>query len=147
MRRKRRTLGWLVCLFAVSAVLSPLKSDPSSARAADATKPAAAARRPNMVFILADDLGYGALGCYGQRQIQTPRIDRLAAQGIRFTQFYAGSTVCAPSRCVLMTGLHTGHCHIRGNARVNLRPEDVTVAKVLQKAGYATGLVGKWGLG
>jgi arylsulfatase A-like enzyme len=103
--------------------------------------------QPNMVLILADDLGYGDLGCYGQRQIQTPRIDRLAAEGIRFTQFYAGSTVCAPSRCVLMTGLHTGHCHIRGNARVDLRPEDVTVAEVLKVAGYTTGLVGKWGLG
>jgi arylsulfatase A-like enzyme len=108
---------------------------------------AAAAEKPNIIFILADDLGYGDLGCYGQKQIQTPHLDRLAAQGLRFTQGYAGSTVCAPSRCVLMTGLHTGHCYIRGNARYNLRPEDFTVARLLQAAGYATGLVGKWGLG
>src|SRR3990170_4275665 len=120
MRRKRRMLGWLVRLLAVSAVWPLLKSDPSSARADDAPKPPVAARRPNIVLLLADDLGYGDLGCYGQRQIQTPRIDRLAAEGIRFTQFYAGSTVCAPSRCVLMTGLHTGHCFVRGNARLDL---------------------------
>jgi arylsulfatase A-like enzyme len=105
------------------------------------------AARPNIIFILADDLGYGDLGSYGQRQIQTPNLDRLAAQGMRFTQFYAGSTVCAPSRCVLMTGLHTGHCLIRGNAKENLRPEDVTAAELVQGAGYATALVGKWGLG
>ncbi|MBI1900339.1 MAG: arylsulfatase [Planctomycetia bacterium] len=109
--------------------------------------PAAAADKPNIILILADDLGYGDLGCFGQRHIQTPRIDRLAADGMRLTQFYAGSTVCAPSRCVLMTGLHTGHCYIRGNAKYNLRPEDVTLAEVLNSAGYATGLVGKWGLG
>ena len=104
-------------------------------------------RPPNILFILADDLGYGYLGCYGQKQIRTPNIDRLAAQGMRFTQFYAGSTVCAPSRCALMTGLHTGHGHVRGNARVPLRPEDRTIAELLQGAGYATGIVGKWGLG
>ena len=104
-------------------------------------------RRPNIVFILADDLGYGDLGCYGQQQIQTPHIDALAAQGMRLTDFYAGSTVCAPSRCVLMTGLHLGHCYIRGNSKLNLRPDDVTVAEALKPAGYATGLVGKWGLG
>ncbi len=103
--------------------------------------------KPNIVFILADDLGYGDLSCYGQTHFRTPNIDRLAAEGRRFTQFYAGSTVCAPSRCVLMTGLHTGHCFIRGNARLNLRPEDMTVAEVLKNAGYATGLFGKWGLG
>lgn len=108
---------------------------------------AEAESKPNIVYILADDLGYGDLGCYGQKDIQTPNIDRLAAEGIRFTQHYAGSTVCAPSRCALMTGLHTGHCYIRGNQRVNLRPEDVTVAEVLKGAGYATGLCGKWGLG
>jgi arylsulfatase A-like enzyme len=111
-------------------------------------RPAAGpAAHPNIVFILADDLGYGDLSCYGQTQFRTPNIDRLAAQGTRFTNFYAGSTVCAPSRCVLMTGLHTGHCTIRGNASVNLRPEDITVAEVLHRAGYRTGLIGKWGLG
>lgn len=102
---------------------------------------------PNIIIILADDLGYGDLGCYGQKQVQTPNIDKLAAEGIRFTQCYAGSTVCAPSRCCLMTGLHTGHAHVRGNALVPLRPEDTTVAEVLKAAGYRTGLIGKWGLG
>jgi len=106
-----------------------------------------APRPPNIVFILADDLGYGDLGCYGQARIKTPHLDRLAAEGTRFTQAYAGSTVCAPSRCALMLGQHTGHCRVRGNARVPLRPEDVTVAEVLKSAGYATGIVGKWGLG
>src|SRR5712692_4120630 len=87
------------------------------------------ARPPNIVFILADDLGYGDLGCYGQKQIQTPHIDRLAGAALRFTQCYAGSTVCAPSRCCLMTGLHTGHGTVRGNSLVPLRAEDVTVAE------------------
>ena len=109
--------------------------------------------KPNIVFILADDLGYGELGCYGQKLIQTPHLDRLAAEGMKFTQFYAGNTVCAPSRSVLMTGLHMGHTRVRGNAgKMNmqaqsLRTGDVTIARVLQQAGYATGLVGKWGLG
>jgi arylsulfatase A-like enzyme len=102
---------------------------------------------PNIIFILVDDLGYGDLGCYGQKRIQTPHLDAMASEGVRFTQCYAGSTVCAPSRCCLMTGRHTGHAHIRGNALVPLRPEDVTVAEVLKKAGYATALIGKWGLG
>ena len=104
-------------------------------------------RQPNVVFVLADDLGYGDLGSYGQKRIKTPNLDRLAREGMRFTDFYAGSTVCAPSRCVLMTGYHTGHALIRGNSKDNLRPEDITLAEVLQSAGYATGLAGKWGLG
>ncbi len=103
--------------------------------------------RPNIIFILADDLGYGDLGCYGQDKILTPNIDRMAEEGVRFTDCYAGSTVCAPSRCALMTGLHTGHCRVRGNARVPLLPEDVTVAELLKQAGYVTGIFGKWGLG
>lgn len=103
--------------------------------------------KPNIIFIMADDLGYGDLGCYGQKRIQTPNLDRMAKEGMRFTDFYAGSTVCAPSRCVLMTGYHTGHCFIRGNGKDNLRPEDVTVAEVLKKGGYTTGMIGKWGLG
>lgn len=113
----------------------------------------AAAPRPNIIFILADDLGYGDLGCYGQMRIRTPRLDRMAAEGLRFTRAYAGSTVCAPSRCALMTGRHMGHARVRGNAgRANplaqaLRAEDVTVARVLQQAGYTTALIGKWGLG
>src|SRR6202043_4154026 len=86
--------------------------------------PAKPTERPNIVFILSDDLGYGELGCYGQKIIQTPRIDRMAAEGIRFTDCFAGCTVCAPSRCTLMTGLHTGHCRIRGNAQVPLAADD-----------------------
>jgi arylsulfatase A len=106
------------------------------------------ARRPNIVFILADDLGYGALGCYGQQKIKTPNLDRLAAGGMRFTCAYAGSNVCAPSRSVLMTGLHTGHTPVRANGKKrHLYDEDVTVAEVLKKAGYVTGGFGKWGLG
>jgi arylsulfatase A-like enzyme len=111
---------------------------------------AMAQTRPNIIFIQADDLGYGDLSCYGQRKFKTPNIDRLAAEGLRFTQYYAGSTVCAPSRSALMTGQHTGHTRIRGNARYPLLPEDVTVAEVLKAtpgAGYKTALIGKWGLG
>jgi len=106
-----------------------------------------ARRPPNVVFILADDLGYGDLGCYGQQLIHTPNLDRMARDGLRFTQCYSGSTVCAPSRCCLMTGLHTGHARIRGNANVPLEPDDLTVAEVMRAAGYRTALVGKWGLG
>ena len=102
---------------------------------------------PNIIFILADDLGYGDLGSYGQTQIQTPTLDRMAAQGMRFTDVYAGFTVCAPSRNVLMTGEHTGHAKVRRNGAGPLRPEDYTVAELLKEHGYATGLVGKWGLG
>lgn len=104
-------------------------------------------QKPNIIYILADDLGYGDLGCYGQKIIQTPRLDNMAEEGMRFTDHYAGSTVCAPSRCTLMTGMHTGHARVRGNANVPLRPEDVTVAEMLKTAGYNTALIGKWGLG
>ncbi len=105
-------------------------------------------RRPNVVLFVADDLGYGELGCYGQKKIRTPNIDRLAAEGMRFTQAYAGSHVCAPSRSVLMTGLHAGHTPVRANgAGKHLYDDDVTVAEVLKKGGYATGAFGKWGLG
>ncbi|HXI51033.1 MAG TPA: arylsulfatase [Candidatus Saccharimonadales bacterium] len=104
-------------------------------------------RPPNIVFILADDLGYGELGCYGQERIRTPNLDRLAAEGMRFTRCYAGTTVCAPSRASLMTGLHTGHVSIRGNADLPLLTNEVTVAQVLQSAGYETACIGKWGLG
>ena len=109
--------------------------------------------KPNIIFILADDLGYGDLSCYGQQKFATPNIDRLAAEGMKFTQFYAGSTVCAPSRCSLMTGLHTGHCFIRGNKQDKdwgnfpLAADQTTIATLLKKAGYATGCFGKWGLG
>jgi arylsulfatase A-like enzyme len=105
--------------------------------------------RPNIILIMADDLGYGDLGCYGQKKILTPGIDRLAAEGMRFTQAYAGSSVCAPSRCSLMTGMHNGHNRIRDNLPhgVYLQPDDVTVAEVLKQAGYKTGAIGKWALG
>jgi arylsulfatase A-like enzyme len=108
---------------------------------------ARAAERPNFIFILADDLGIGDLGRYGQKKISTPRLDQMAREGMRFTQAYAGNTVCAPSRCALMTGKHMGHAQIRGNDRVPLRPEDLTIAEVLRGAGYRTALSGKWGLG
>jgi arylsulfatase A-like enzyme len=109
-------------------------------------------RPPNIILVVADDLGRGDLGVYGQRFIRTPNLDRMAREGMRFTDAYAPSPVCAPSRASFMTGLHQGHARIRGNMnhhneRVPLRPEDVTVAEVLKGAGYRTGLVGKWGLG
>jgi arylsulfatase A-like enzyme len=109
--------------------------------------------KPNVVFILADDLGYGELGCYGENLIATPNLDRLAAGGLKFTQFYAGCSVCAPSRSVLMTGQDMGHTTVRGNAghgnmaAQSLKAGDITVARVLKDAGYRTGLIGKWGLG
>src|SRR5206468_1379120 len=135
------------CRAACLALCLMVGSMPLMAAAADP------ALRPNIVFILADDLGYGDVGCYGQKRIQTPNIDRLAKEGLRFTDFYAGCTVCAPSRCVLMTAKHTGHAHIRGNAGRE-RPEipvppasHVTGGEVLQAAGHATALCGQWGLG
>ncbi|MBA7644669.1 MAG: sulfatase-like hydrolase/transferase [Calditrichaeota bacterium] len=112
-----------------------------------------APRKPNIIYILTDDLGYGDLGCYGQKRIRTPNLDRMAAEGIRFTDHYAGSTVCAPSRCALMTGLHMGHALVRGNREARpmgqypLPADTTTVAKLLKQAGYATALIGKWGLG
>jgi arylsulfatase A-like enzyme len=134
--------GWRLLLLGLCAVAALW-----SARAQPTNSPRLATRLPSIVFILADDLGYGDLGCYGQTKIKTPNLDKLAAQGMRFTDFYAGSTVCAPSRCALMTGLDTGHALIRGNAKIALRPQDLTVAELLKKAGYHTGLIGKWGLG
>ena len=104
--------------------------------------------RPNIVFIMADDMGWADLGSYGSTAIQTPNLDRLASQGMRFTDAYAGHTVCAPSRCALMTGKHTGHTTVRANAgTAPIRDSDVTIAEVLKQAGYATGGFGKWGLG
>ncbi len=126
------------CLTAERASASPLDNPPS---------------RPNIVVILADDLGYAEPGCYGQKVIKTPHLDAMAREGMRFTQFYAGATVCAPSRSVLMTGLHHGHTRVRGNAGAAnpaaqaLRESDRTVASILQQAGYRTALIGKWGLG
>jgi arylsulfatase A len=103
--------------------------------------------RPNILLIHADDLGYGDLSVYGQTRFATPSLDRLARGGIRFTQYYSGSTVCAPSRTALMLGQHMGHAWIRGNGDIPLRDEDVTVAEVLRQAGYRTAVIGKWGLG
>jgi arylsulfatase A-like enzyme len=111
------------------------------------SQPPPAPRRPNIILIVADDLGYGDLGCYGQTRIKTPNLDKMASEGLRFTSFYAGSTVCAPSRCCLMTGLDTGHAFIRGNGTQALRSSDTTIAELLHQAGYHTGLIGKWGLG
>ena len=113
----------------------------------------AAERKPNIIFILADDLGYAELGSYGQKKIRTPHLDRLAKQGMSFTRNYSGNAVCAPSRCVLITGKHPGHAFIRNNGEV--KPEgqrpipdsEQTIAEGLKKRGYATGAFGKWGLG
>jgi arylsulfatase A len=104
-----------------------------------------ATAKPNIIFIIADDLGYGDLGCYGQKTIKTPVLDKLAAEGVRFTQHYSGSTVCAPSRSALMTGLDTGSTWLRGNGKFELRadPEDLTVATLLKRAGYHTAMIGK----
>src|SRR5204863_5019042 len=99
--------------------------------------------------ILADDLGYGDLGSYGQKKIKTPHLDQLATEGTRYTQAYAGTTVCAPSRCSLMTGKHTGHATVRGNTspEMPLTESDAAIPQVFHAAGYTTGLIGKWGLG
>ncbi len=112
---------------------------------------------PNIIYLMVDDMGWGDAGCYGQKHIQTPNIDRFAREGTRFTDVYAGASVCAPSRSVLMTGQHLGHTRVRGNSgmiggvgeqrRVPLEPEDVTIAMLLKQAGYHTGMTGKWGLG
>jgi len=126
-------------------------------------------KKPNIIFIIADDLGYNDLGCYGQKIIETPNIDALATGGIRFTNYYSGSPVSAPSRCVLLTGKHTGHSFIRGNhewpergdvwnfemmeadprleGQYPIPSESVTFSKMLKSAGYTTGCIGKWGLG
>lgn len=123
--------------------------------AALATPVSAAERPPNVVFVLADDLGYGDLGCYGQKKIRTPNLDRLAAQGVRLTRHYAGNNVCAPSRCVLLTGKHPGHAEIRDNRSPAGHPEGqepvppgaLRLPLGLRERGYAVGGFGKWGLG
>ncbi len=114
-------------------------------------------RPPNIIFIMADDLGYGELGCYGQEKIETPHVDAMASEGMRFTQFYAGSAVCAPARCCLMTGTHGGHAYVRSNHEIGtwdsyrgqlpLPEKTETVAMLMKRRGYATGAFGKWGLG
>lgn len=148
LRLPTSVVAWLSCLVVTASVL--LAREPA---------------RPNIIFILADDLGYGDLGCYGSPHLSTPHIDRLAVEGTRFTQAYSGSPVCAPSRGVLMTGLHTGHGRIRENMprvggvpetfsegrekamRLSLTSSDHTVVQSLKSAGYVTGMTGKWGLG
>jgi len=108
---------------------------------------AAESDQPNVIYIMADDLGYGDLGCYGQQVIETPNIDQLAAEGIRFTDHYAGHTVCRPSRLVLWSGQHVGHTGLIGNAPRSLTGSEATVSRLLKEAGYTTGGVGKWALG
>jgi len=144
---KQRVLATIVCTctFAIA----------ESAAAAELVRkpPAPDLERPNIIFILADDLGWRDLGCYGGTKIRTTAVDRLAAEGIRFTQAYAGNAVCAPSRCVLMTGKHPGHAFIRNNREFQpegqypIPADTVTIAKLLKARGYATGAMGKWGLG
>ncbi|MBN2505878.1 MAG: arylsulfatase [Verrucomicrobia bacterium] len=152
MHRSIARLGICALVGACLAVDSAAEPSPS------------ATRKPNIVFILADDLGYGDLGCFGQKKIRTPHLDRLAAEGMRLTRHYAGNAVCAPSRCVLMTGKHPGHAFIRNNRQMGNRPvprigkpnvegqhpipdETVTLAEAFRQLGYATGGFGKWGLG
>lgn len=129
--------------FMKSAAGSLALALPMKAAAAQATK-----RKPNIIFIMVDDMGYHDLGCFGSKTIKTPRIDRMCREGVKFTDCYSGDTVCAPARSTLMTGYHKGHTPVRGNSGgIPLFPEDVTVAEVLKKGGYATGGFGKWGLG
>ena len=106
-----------------------------------------AADKPNIIYILADDMGYGDASCYGQKTLTTPNLDKMAAEGMKFTRHYASCTVCAPSRCVLMTGLHTGHCRVRGNGEGHIPDDDLTLPKLLKTAGYHTACIGKYGLG
>ncbi|MGE0128201.1 MAG: arylsulfatase [Blastocatellales bacterium] len=147
MKKQTARASIAVCLFTAGALIG---SAALIAFSQTAKKPV---RQPNIVFILADDLGYGDLGSYGQTKIKTPHLDRLAAEGMRFTQFYAGSPVCAPSRGVLMTGKHGGHAFIRDNrewkpeGQYPIPSSEVTIAELLKARGYATGAFGKWGLG
>ena len=145
-------------ILAVLAIIFTVAFEPRCLAATEAPP------RPNLIFVMADDLGYGDLGSYGQQRIRTPRLDQMAAEGIRFTEVYTGSPICAPTRSVLMTGQHTGNTRVRGNfgnpahggvpcsggangSRVPLLAEDTTVAEILKAAGYVTGMTGKWGLG
>ena len=132
-RALRDSVTWVLVLAAWTAV--------------GVTRNLIAAERPNIVYVMTDDLGYGDLGCYGQVTVQTPNLDRMAAEGMRFTDHYAGHTVCRPSRLVLWTGQHVGHTGLTGNQPRSLTGMELTVAKRLKQAGYATGGVGKWALG
>ena len=134
--REIQVRGCALVVIALCLAAAPAETHRPYRRASDS---------PNIVFILADDLGYGDLGCYGQQKIKTPRLDRMAREGIRFTSHYSGHNICSPSRCSLMTGKHMGHASVTGNGE-RLRKEDVTVAMLLKKAGYRTCMIGKWGL-
>jgi arylsulfatase A-like enzyme len=132
-------------IIATGYCLSLLAGFPAAGNATEAV-----AEKPNVIYILADDLGYGDLGCYGQQKLKTPNLDRIANEGMRFTDHYSGNTVCSPSRAVLMTGQHPGHVHCRGNGGENrfaLNPKMTTLPRLFKNAGYATGAYGKWGLG
>ncbi len=149
MRFSRRNASIAAAAFLLSAACQTSSEPPQVAEDVP----------PNIIYIYADDLGYNEVGAYGQTKIRTPNIDRLAAEGMRFTQHYSGSAVCAPSRSVLLTGKHTGHTYIRNNKELGgwgpdepegqwpLAADEVTVAEILQEQGYATGAMGKWGLG
>ncbi len=143
---RRRTfpfrLGWTMTRLIMSAVLAVILLVNSAITLRTQSRD-----RPNIIYIMTDDLGYGDLGCYGQKVVQTPNLDQLAAEGMRFTDHYAGHTVCRPSRLVLWSGQHVGHTGLTGNRARSLSGTEATVARQLQEAGYATGGVGKWSLG
>lgn len=146
---RQLVIALVLVLFSAGPLRAQALKQPGTGGATAAAKPSVKtyARRPNIILILADDLGYGDLGCYGQAKIQTPNLDRMAAEGMRFTSFYVGSPVCMPSRAALMLGQHSGHLNLRGNVKGGtLLPEETTVAQVLQSAGYYNCLLGKWGL-
>jgi arylsulfatase A len=143
MKRRVAACGASACL--ASVLLAQVWGHSSALAAASGSQ--TSSNRPNILLIQADDLGYGDLSAYGQAQFTTPSLDRLAREGIRFTNYYSGSTVCAPSRAALMTGFHAGHGWIRGNGDIPLRDEDVTIAMALRDAGYRTAVIGKYGLG
>jgi len=143
---------WFIWVMSGAVVLNLYAAEKSSVAPKLSVAP-----KPNIVFILADDLGYGEVGCYGQKKIKTPNIDQLATEGLRMTQHYTGAPVCAPARCTLMTGKNLAHAEVRGNQDMKIRgkikgqwpisDEAITIAEVLKKAGYVTGAFGKWGLG
>ena len=149
-RHSLRGIAILATAIAVTLVAQVIIAPPVNAESG---------KRPNIIFIMADDLGWKELGCYGQKKIQTPNVDLLARQGMRFTDYYTGAPVCAPTRCVLMTGMHLGHAQVRGNKEITdgkwdrfggqwpLRAGTPTIATMLKQAGYVTGAFGKWGLG